>query len=594
MAPTIHIVRHARALHQEWSGGRDPHESYNIYRDVHDPELSHVGISECQTLATEMAVLGEITMVIASPMKRTIQTAIAAFPSFTQSKQIVLHPDLQETGYGMVNTGSSPEELIQRFGTKLIDYRYMTRDWTEKGPESRYNPVYVKERARAFRLLLRAAMQSYKDTNAHIVLVTHAMFAQYLAPAEWSLFKNVEWRSYRFDQLTGTDEEASIHELPCSVTRRLQREPQAEYPRKPEAPVPTQSDANLGELQQRRDYETPQGCSPSDKHEVFCPGAVPGTLWAQFGNTGPFRPLPSSGTPPQGPPPICTTPNQQHDSPMIPWSARSPRPRNENLLFGGTPMYEGRTRREPIPSWAQPAQASETQKEPAPTSVTPNQQSGPLLPWFAKTPPLRNANLLFGGTPQYEGRTRREPVPDWAKPQGPQPKKPTPPPAAINTSGLPWQQPPNQTNLNFGNSPPYTPSGTVQNPSGTEHPTIDTVMSDSDTSGQQAASHTSSFAASQPQYSGTGEAGPTLKAAKLPVVGAWGEAWDSYMQQRDAGIQTPIVPNVQDTASVKSEDFPKSESSDESIVCDVPVDGTVFGSPADSSDSWSTWYPFLS
>src|SRR5438094_7162273 len=105
MPPTIHLVRHAQALH-------------NATKDysIHDPELTQLGLRQCSKLASRFPHFGKIECVLASPMTRTIQTALEGFRPFTQDKSIHLLPDLQETSASPSDTGSSQEALKRRFG----------------------------------------------------------------------------------------------------------------------------------------------------------------------------------------------------------------------------------------------------------------------------------------------------------------------------------------------------------------------------------------------------------------------------------------------------------------------------------------------
>ncbi|KAI0110914.1 histidine phosphatase superfamily [Nemania sp. FL0031] len=257
MPPTIHIIRHGHAQHQD-----------HPQLDIPDPELTEVGIKECEKLAADMAKLGNIELVLASPMKRTIQTAIAAFPSYLQSKQILLLPDLQEQGVGGANTGSSREDLIQQFGTEYLDYTYVKPGWTDRGPGSRYDIRAVHPRAEATRLWIRAVAQHYRDTNAHIAVVTHSFYATYLMPPDYSILKNAEWRSCRFDDIVGGDGQATLHELPCSVTRRYTRtEHTYNYPHL----IPDEMKMMLATVKEREEREKPPCCSPGGEHETFCP-----------------------------------------------------------------------------------------------------------------------------------------------------------------------------------------------------------------------------------------------------------------------------------------------------------------------------------
>ncbi|KAI8949111.1 histidine phosphatase superfamily [Xylaria longipes] len=209
MAPTIHVIRHAQAVH---NATHNP--------ELHDPELTELGYQQCQELAAELASLGDVELVFASPMQRSIQTGLAAFETYTQSKRIVLVPDVQETDLMPTGTGSSVHELLSKYGDERLDFCFMSADWTDKSPQSRFAPHYAAVRARSTRLFLRAVAQRFRDTDANIVVITHLMFIDYLVGAGGTNFKNAERRSYRFEQLVGDNIEARLVETPCSIARR--------------------------------------------------------------------------------------------------------------------------------------------------------------------------------------------------------------------------------------------------------------------------------------------------------------------------------------------------------------------------------------
>ncbi|GAP84528.1 putative phosphoglycerate mutase family protein [Rosellinia necatrix] len=211
MPPTIHVIRHAEAAH-------------NVAKDatLRDPKLTETGLSQCEKLASEVAKLGPIEVVLCSPMKRTIQTALAGFPDYVRSKKrIVLLPDLQESGKEPCDIGSTREELEREFGRARLDYSFVAPGWTDKTPSSRYAPQCVLKRARATRLFLRTVAQRHRDTDAHIAVVTHGTYIGALTRTYGQLFGNTEMRSFRFDPLVGGDDiDALLVETPSSIARR--------------------------------------------------------------------------------------------------------------------------------------------------------------------------------------------------------------------------------------------------------------------------------------------------------------------------------------------------------------------------------------
>ena len=67
MPPTLLLIRHAQALHNEssdWS--------------IHDPKLTKLGEQQCRELQESLKntkIADEVELIVVSPMRRTLQTA---------------------------------------------------------------------------------------------------------------------------------------------------------------------------------------------------------------------------------------------------------------------------------------------------------------------------------------------------------------------------------------------------------------------------------------------------------------------------------------------------------------------------------------
>ncbi|KAI0972039.1 histidine phosphatase superfamily [Xylaria arbuscula] len=207
MPPRIHVIRHAQALH-------------NVNQDFshHDPELTELGYQQCKAAAKELESLDKIELILASPLQRTIQTALALFPAYTESnKRITLLPQLQEVGNTRSDTGNSREYLENKYGA-VLEYSFITPDWTEKGGESPYAPRLAEKRARTTRLLIRDIAQRYAHRDVNIVVISHGNYLRLLTQDD-AFFKNVEMRTYTFDPVSS---EGNLLETTCSITRRTE------------------------------------------------------------------------------------------------------------------------------------------------------------------------------------------------------------------------------------------------------------------------------------------------------------------------------------------------------------------------------------
>ncbi|KAK8050251.1 hypothetical protein PG994_011981 [Apiospora phragmitis] len=213
MSPTIHLVRHGEAEH-----------NVDFDVDIRDPGLTNKGGAQCRTLGKTFPYKDRVTRLVASPMRRTVQTAHWAFvdpeaPATAplqneqqneqqQKRTIIALGELQECSGFPCDIGLPVEELAQFGG--YLDLSRVKPDWNSK--RGIYKPVEAVIRMRAekalniLRKLAREARDEYED--AHLVVVSHGTMIQFLVDrpdAERAAFHNCEYRSYKFVDLVGDD-----------------------------------------------------------------------------------------------------------------------------------------------------------------------------------------------------------------------------------------------------------------------------------------------------------------------------------------------------------------------------------------------------
>ncbi|PYH88127.1 hypothetical protein BO71DRAFT_414327 [Aspergillus ellipticus CBS 707.79] len=197
MPPIIHCVRHAQGLH-------------NLRTENHiirDPSLTDLGNTQCATLASTFPRHAAIDLVTASPLRRTLYTALQSFAPFFAAHpdaKVVALPDVQETSDVPCDTGSDVAVLEQEEGLKgRVEFGEVDgwEGWNVK--VGRYAPTHraIKERARAARRWLKARPEK------EIVLVSHGGFLHYFTEdwEESSLYQgtgwvNTEYRTYEFTE----------------------------------------------------------------------------------------------------------------------------------------------------------------------------------------------------------------------------------------------------------------------------------------------------------------------------------------------------------------------------------------------------------
>ncbi|KAF2264696.1 phosphoglycerate mutase-like protein [Lojkania enalia] len=195
MAPNrLHLIRHAQGHHNLSI------ESHNIK----DPTLTDEGEQQCHRLSETINDILAIDCIVASPLRRTLWTAIITFQSVLKARpdmKIIALPELQETSSLPCDTGKSLRELKGEFAELPIDWTCVHNDWNNKH-SGRYAPRadLVAQRA----LKARRFLQSRKEKE--VAAVTHGGFLHFLTE-DWrghdmfcgTGWANCEIRTYEFD-----------------------------------------------------------------------------------------------------------------------------------------------------------------------------------------------------------------------------------------------------------------------------------------------------------------------------------------------------------------------------------------------------------
>ncbi|MCJ1397587.1 hypothetical protein MMC11_000781 [Xylographa trunciseda] len=211
----IHLVRHAQGVHNQ---------SYKKH-SIRDPLLTPKGRTQCEHISATFpaAQQSSIKLLAASPLRRTIYTALYGFPDVVKrGLKIVAVPEAQETGVLPCDVGSDPEVLEKEFETLPVDLRLVHEGWNSKTGRWAADTAVVRARALCVRRWLRDREEDV------ICLVSHGGFLHYLNE-DWDGFReakgtgwaNCEWRTYEFKAgVGGGDENATLVETEGSRTRR--------------------------------------------------------------------------------------------------------------------------------------------------------------------------------------------------------------------------------------------------------------------------------------------------------------------------------------------------------------------------------------
>lgn len=150
MAPTIHFVRHAQVCfkttytsHFNRMTTPNPllqqgyHNLTTANHVLPDPELTQLGEQQCAKLKESFPFHSQIELVAASPLRRTIHTALLSFqPVFEAHKnfKILCIPEAQETSDVPCDTGSDPAVLQKEFVDRglPVDISLVHDGWNSK------------------------------------------------------------------------------------------------------------------------------------------------------------------------------------------------------------------------------------------------------------------------------------------------------------------------------------------------------------------------------------------------------------------------------------------------------------------------------
>ncbi|KAL2818471.1 histidine phosphatase superfamily [Aspergillus cavernicola] len=196
MPAIIHCVRHAQGVHNLCTANHV----------ILDPLLTDLGNEQCTKLRDAFPRHDKIDLIVASPLRRTIYTALQSFePVFKANPnlKLILLPDIQETSDVPCDTGSDTEALKKEIAEKglPVDTSLVEEGWNVK--TGRYAPTNaaVSQRARTARRWLKARPEK------EIVMVSHGSLLHYFTD-DWedsSQFQgtgwvNAQYRTYTFSE----------------------------------------------------------------------------------------------------------------------------------------------------------------------------------------------------------------------------------------------------------------------------------------------------------------------------------------------------------------------------------------------------------
>jgi broad specificity phosphatase PhoE len=208
----IYLVRHAESAH-------------NISKDFSqpDPPLTPLGLEQAAKLEQTFPHSAHIGLVITSPLKRAIQTALSGFSHILDKRyydsssklgveggaELIIDPGLQERSALPCDTGSDQDVLSEIF--PRLNFERLWKVWQVKVGLYAENENVVEERARKVRRGLFEAEKGLKEREKNdIIVVTHGMFMKYLSEDPAIDMPKAGWKTYR----TRADDEGNVRLVP--------------------------------------------------------------------------------------------------------------------------------------------------------------------------------------------------------------------------------------------------------------------------------------------------------------------------------------------------------------------------------------------
>jgi broad specificity phosphatase PhoE len=201
MSSQIHLVRHAESIH-------------NVTKDFSllDPPLTSLGHQQAEELGHKFPHSSRISIIIVSPLRRAIETALSAFPHVLDKQyfdpssnhgvsggaKIFLDADIQERSDLPCDTGS-PNDILERDFPRL-DTALLGDGWQIK--EGLYSPddAAVEERAKRARQRLKGLSEAVRLSQKNdIVVVTHGIFMKFLSGEPDIDLPKAGWKTYTTD-----------------------------------------------------------------------------------------------------------------------------------------------------------------------------------------------------------------------------------------------------------------------------------------------------------------------------------------------------------------------------------------------------------
>lgn len=210
----LHVVRHAEGIHNP------AHD-----KTIPDPPLTQKGIKQCERLSQIFPYKQDVGLVVTSPLRRTLQTALVGFQQTLDQKyyssdipgqgcpegaRLLLEPNLQAHSSRPCDTGSSQSTLCSEM--PHLPWDELSFDPVFPAKEGSYATDEDSLRRRGH-ILHRTLEQQFaalaESGRPDIVVVSHGGFMKYVVLKEKMAFDSAGWRTFN----VSFDEDHNMHSI---------------------------------------------------------------------------------------------------------------------------------------------------------------------------------------------------------------------------------------------------------------------------------------------------------------------------------------------------------------------------------------------
>lgn len=212
MVYRLHVVRHAEGIHNPL------HD-----KTIPDPPLTQKGIEQCERLSEIFPFKQDVGLVLASPLKRTVQTALFGFQQTLDEKyynsdvpgsgrpqgaQLILEPYLQAHSSRPCDTGSC--QSILRLEMPHLPWNELSFDPLFPAKEGPYatDADSLRQRGHMLHKTLEQHFTALAESDRpDIVVVSHGGFMRYIVLDNEVVIDSARWRSFN----VSFDEDHNMH-----------------------------------------------------------------------------------------------------------------------------------------------------------------------------------------------------------------------------------------------------------------------------------------------------------------------------------------------------------------------------------------------